>query len=202
MSQVDLMSLFMPGESPDMEHTPGQRGRRPANLPRLTDNQGRALPRYLVEKKLGLRRDNGAAKLKRLTARHLRIIGARIAGDSLQKIAMEQGVTIATASRVLNDPLSQNLLKKVYGDQQDQIQALGAKAIAACAEALHDDQTMGTRLRGVAAYTKIREVMLPKDKGTESAEDVIARMLANGSFVNNGTINIAGNQQINSGEES
>lgn len=170
---------------------PNLRGRRPANLPALTDANGKALPRYLVEKSLGLRRENGAMKLKRLTARHLKILGMHLEGKSLENICMECNITMATASRVLNDPLAVAILKRVYTSRESEIQALGGKAIAAVRDGLTHD-SMGVKLRAVDKYAKLREVMLPKGGDRETAEDVIQRMLSQANFVNS-------NVQINIG---
>jgi len=181
---LDMIESFMPNV----------RGRRPNDLPKLTDANGRMLPRYLVEKAIGKRRENGALKLSRLTNRHMKIIGAHLHGLSLEQIAMEQSVSVATVSRVLNDPLAVALLRKVYGHREDEIQALGGKAVDVVRRALDKDQPMSTQLRAVDRYAKLRETMLPKDKANESAEDVIARMLARGNIIGE-------NIQINFGDK-
>jgi hypothetical protein len=163
---------------------PGQVGRRPANLPALTDADGRLLPKYLVEKITGVRRETGSLKLKRLTTRHMKMIGMRLEGLPLEQIAMQMSCTVATASRVLNDPLARNLLQRIYSDREDQLKALAGPATEAVRAALAKDQPMGVRLRGVDRYTKMREVMLPKDAANETAEDVIQRILNSTNFIN------------------
>lgn len=180
---LELISSFIPGA----------RGRKPANLPALTDSGGRALPRYLVEKVIGTRRENGALKLKRLTNRHLKLIGAHLEGLSLEQIAHANHLTIATVSRVLNDPLAQAMLKRVYTSREGEIQALGGKAVDVVRRGLDKEQPIGVQLRAVDRYTKLRETMLPKDKLSDTAEDVIARMLERGNIIGeNIQINIGG----------
>ena len=85
-------------------------------------------------------------KLKRLTHRHLSIIGMHLEGHSLEVIASNMNCTLNTVSRVLNDPLAQGILKRVYEDRKGEVHALGGKAIAAVREGLDDRQPIGTRL--------------------------------------------------------
>jgi hypothetical protein len=180
---LELISSFMPG----------QPGRKAASTPVVLDQNGKSLPRYLVEKLNGTRRENGAMKLKRLTARHYRIIGLHVEGKSLEQISRDCLITVSTASRILNDPLAQEIIKRMYSHRENEIQALGGQALEAVRDSLDKGQNVGTRLRGVAAYAKIRETMMPKDKGQESAEDVIARMLGSNLIVgNNVQVNIGG----------
>lgn len=174
----------------DTKFIPNLRGRRPADLPQLTDGKGRPLPRYLVEKAIGLRRETGAAKLKRLTTRHLKMLGMRLEGYPLERIAQEMNCTLHTVSRVLNDPLAQDLLRKVYTSRASEVQHLAGKAIEATREALNKEQPIGVRLRGVAAFQKIHEVMVPKDTERETAEDVVQRILKSGIIAENVQINV------------
>ena len=170
---------FMSLESMMQNFVPGQRGRKPAPaLPVIRDSDGNVIPRYLTEKHLGVRRENGAMKLKKLTNRHLKIVGMHLEGASVEMIASNCNCTISTVSRILNDPLAQQILKRVYSDREGEVQALGGKALQAVRDGLDKQQPINTRLRAVSSYAKVREVMMPKDKGSESAEDVIARMLA------------------------
>lgn len=164
------------------------RGRKPTALATLAPTQ-----RYLAEKRSGIRRENGALKLRRLTARHYKIIGLHLEGKSLEAICQECRVTISTASRILNDPLAKSLLAKVYGHREQEIHALAGKALEATRDALGADKDIGTRLRGVDKFVKIRESMLDKDEGRETAEDVVAKILEKAQI--NGTVNIQVNQK-------
>lgn len=182
---LELLSSFVPGQT----------GRKAADKPVVLDSNGKTLPRYLVEKLSGARRENGAMKLKRLTARHYRIIGMHLEGRSLEHIARDCLITMSTASRILNDPLAQAIIGKTLVHREAEIQALGGKAVAAVRAALGDDQTVGVRLKGVNALAKLHETLMPKDKGQESAEDVIARMLSHGAIIGtNIQVNIGGNK--------
>ena len=168
----------------------GPVGRKPTALAYLTRPD-----RYLAEKRAGIRRENGAMKLTRLTHRHYKIIGLHLEGKSLEEISNTLHISFSTISRVLNDPLSQGILKRVYSHREEEIHSLAGKAIEATREALTGDHPIGVKLRGVDRFVKIREVMVNKEQGRESAEDVIARILSNAKFINS-------NVQINVGETS
>lgn len=164
------------------------RGRKPSALAVLPPNQ-----RYLAEKRAGIRRENGALKLTRLTARHYKIIGLHLEGKGLEEICKLCHVTVSTASRILNDPLAKTLLAKVYGHREQEIHALAGQAIEATRAALDPGKDIGTRLRGVDKFVKIRETMIDKEKGRETAEDVVASILERAQI--NGTVNIQVNQK-------
>lgn len=164
------------------------RGRKPGALATLPQTQ-----RYLMEKRVGIRRENGSAKLSKLTARHYKIIGLHLEGKSLEQICVECHVTISTASRVLNDPLAKSLLAKVYGHREQEIHALAGQALQATREALSPEKDIGTRLRGVDKFVKIRETMIDKEKGRETAEDVVAKILEKATI--NGDVNVQVNQR-------
>lgn len=188
MSESDRLAaiqelLKQPGGMKSL-HEIGRRGRKPIDLPTIPAPGGGNLARYAIEKLTGLRRENGAMKLKRLTHRHYRIIGLHLEGNSLEQISSSMHITFTTISRVLNDPLAQSILKRVYGHREEEIEALTGKAIDATRSAITGDHPIGMKLRGVDRLIKIREVMLSKDKGRESAEDVIARMLRGATFIN------------------
>jgi len=190
---ADPDSLFLPALTGT---TPGRRGRKPKTIPVLRDSNGGVIPRYITEKMLGDRRPTGAMKLKHLTNRHLRIIGMHLEGHSGEFIAQQMSCTISTVSRILNDPLAQTIIKRVFEDRKGEVHALGAKALEAVRDGLAPEQSLHTRLRAVDKYAKIRTVMIGEEKGDESAEDVIARMLGRMTVVN-GDVNI----QVNEGKK-
>lgn len=164
------------------------RGRKPGPLATLPTTQ-----RYLAEKRSGLRRENGSMKLRKLTARHYKIIGLHLEGKALEEICRECHVTISTASRVINDPLAKTLLAKVYGHREQEIHALAGQALQATREALSPEKDIGTRLRGVDKFVKIHETMVDKEKGRETAEDVVAKILEKAQIM--GDVNIQVNQK-------
>lgn len=131
-------------------------------------------------------------KLNKLTARHYKIIGLHLEGKGIEEICSECHISVSTASRVLNDPLAKQLLAKVYGHRESEIHALAGKAIEATRTALKSDD-IGTKLRGVDRFVKIHEVLVDKEKGKETAEDVVARILEKAQI--NGDVNIQVNQK-------
>lgn len=197
--KTDKVTLKRPEESSttgqvtdrrSVTYTQGLRGRRPFNMPVLRDTNNKPLPRYVSEKALGIRRENGAMKLKSLRHKHLCIIGMHLQGMSLEGVALRMRCTVSTVSRILNDPLAQAILKRIYTDRQSEVEALGGKAVDVVRQALIGDHTINTKLRAVDKYAKIREVMLDKGRGSETAEDVIARMLAGGNIVGEQNVQI------------
>lgn len=136
----------------------------------------------------GIRRDTGAKKLVRLTRRHYEVIARHLAGQSGEQIHIAMGLSISTISRILNDPLAQQVLKKSYKDRQAELDALAGKAIGAVREAL-DNGSNSEKLAAVDKYTKLKQAIAPESNPMESAED-FAR-----AIVNNGTVNV----QINNG---
>jgi hypothetical protein len=169
----------------------GTPGRRPKALPRLHDHKGNPLPRYESEKRLGIRRENGALKLKRLTNRHMRIIGMHISGLAGEVIAHTMGCTVATISRILNDPLSQEIISRSYKDRQKEIDALAGKAIDVVRETLSDaNASRRERLMAVDKFAKLKDTIGHEDSGRQSAEDVIAKMLDRIGHIENLQINI------------
>ena len=152
-------------------------GRRPAQLPAMTDEVGRALPRYEVEKRVGIRRQDGSRNLRRLSNRHIRIIAKHLRGDSSESIGASIGCTVVTISRILHDPLSENLISTVFKVRRKEIDALAGEAIDAVRTGLRLKNDNRTRLTAVDKYIKLAEVINKDSSVPETAEDVIARML-------------------------
>lgn len=187
--------LRKPGAPIEQDRRIGNHFHKAKDLPQLRDESGTPLTRYAIEKAIGKRRENGASKLKRLTNRHYNILALHLAGKSLEDICSLLRVSYTTVSRVVNDPMAQSVLKRVYNHREEEIHALAGKAIAVTRAAMNDD-AMGTRLKGVDRFLKIRETMLGKDDGRESAEDVVTRILENAKIM--GNVNI----QVNNGATS
>lgn len=173
---------------------PAKRGRKPAELPVLRTEDGTRMSRYAVEKAVGLRRENGSAKLRRLTHRHYQIIGLHIEGKSLEQICSMLHVSISTVSRVLNDPLAKGVLQKVYKHREGELHALTGVSLGVVRKVLVEDHTVEQKLKAVDKVIKFRETMLDKESGKESAEDVVQRILQNATV--HGDVNI----QVNNGD--
>ena len=177
----------------------GVQGRRPANIPAMFDpTTGKMLDRYSVEKRLGLRRPNGALKLKRLTARHMKIIALHIQGLAGEMIAQHLNCSYVTVSRILNDPLSVDFIARHAKDKEAEISALMGTAVQVVRTGMTDkDLPVTTRLKAVDRFTKLLSVTKGEEK-TQTAEDVIAKMLERANFINsNIQINLPGHTATN-----
>lgn len=172
----------------------GKRGRKAAApLPKLFDpSSGKLLDQYSSEKRLGIRRETGAQKLKKLTFRHRKIIAFHIQGFSGEQIAFYMNCTNLTVSRVLNDPLAQAYIAAAAKDREEELKALMGSAVNVVREGLtKDGLDINTRLKAVDRYSKLRATIDNKE-AKESAEDVIAKMLERAKT-------IQFNQQVNIG---
>lgn len=158
-----------------------QRGRHRRPLPAISLGKG-LVRKYEAEKMYGIRRENGSRKLTRLTRRHYEVMARHLAGQSGEEIHIYMGLSISSISRILNDPLVQNVLKRTYKDRQGELDALAGKAIDALRQAF--DGSTSEKLAAVDKYAKLKGVIAPESNPMESAED-FAR-----AIVNNGTVNI------------
>lgn len=144
--------------------------------PRSGIQPQKALTIYQREKRQGLRRANGARKLKKLSNRHLEIIARHLDAQSGERISAEMNITVITVSRVLNDPLCTDLLNRIFADRQSEIDALAGKAIDVVRDGLTGDYTLREKLTAVDKYAKLKDTIGKTEGSTETAEDVIAKM--------------------------
>lgn len=184
-SQTFLPVVLFDGTDADQHQTSAAKPPRPQHDITL----------YEREKRQGVRRANGARKLKKLSARHLKIISLHLAGKSGEQIASLIGCTVVTVSRILNDPLARDLLTKVYEDRQAEIDALAGDAIQAVREGLQGDHPLREKLMAVDKFTKLKDSIGKGEDEGLTAEDVIERMF--------NRMNVAGdvNVQINAGDK-
>lgn len=130
---------------------------------------------YESEKKTGVRRQNGARKLKKLSTRHLAIVAKHLEGKSGETIAKEMGVRVVTISRVLNDPMVKQLTGRIFTDRQMELDALAGKAIDVVRDVL-EDGTSREKLAAVDRYTKLKDTIGAEETSVESAEDIVDRI--------------------------
>lgn len=169
-------------------------------LPACTPSIGRA-PRagagyntvqYENEKRTGIRRSNGARKLKKLTTRHLSIIAMHLDGDSGEDIAKRMNVRVVTVSRILNDPMVKQLTGRIFSDRQLELDALAGKAIDVVRSGL-EEGTMREKLAAVDKYAKLKDTIGAEESSAESAEDIVDRIFKGISTENlNVQINVGG----------
>lgn len=172
----DTTESFLPNNFP-VARRPGQprSGTPPASLKHTSG--GDPLSRYEDEKRQGLRRSNGARKLKKLSNRHLEIIARHLQGESGEQISSVMGITGITVSRVLNDPMAKDFLARIYEDRQGEIDALAGAAIDVVRDGLRGNHTLREKLTAVDKYTKLKDSIGKEEDGALTAEDVIQRMM-------------------------
>jgi len=164
---------------PAYEGNGGKRGRKPAApLPQLFDpTTGKLVDQYTKEKRLGIRKETGALKLKKLTFRHRKIIALHIQGFSGPQIAFYMNCSEVTVSRVLNDPLAKSYIDAAAKDREAEVKALMGSAVQGVREGLtKEGLSIETRLKAVDRYAKLQQAIDTKNDNA-SAEDVIAKML-------------------------
>ena len=152
-------------------------------------------PTYETEKRQGIRRANGARKLKKLSNRHLQILSMHLQGDSGETISTHMGITVITVSRVLNDPLCKNLLSRIYEDRQNELDALAGDAINAVRQGLQGDHSVREKLTAVDKFTKLKDSIGKEETSGKTAEDVVSEIF--------NRVSIQGsNVQINIGKDN
>jgi len=151
--------------------------------------------RYEDEKKTGIRRQNGAKKLKKLSGRHLAIVSMHLEGKRGEEIAKEMGVRVITVSRVLNDPMVKQLTSRIFSDRQMELDALAGKAIDVVRNGMEDGTTR-EKLAAVDRFTKLKDTIGAEESSAESAEDIVSRIFKEG--VNAETVNV----QVNVGDRN
>jgi hypothetical protein len=151
---------------------------------------------YAKEKRIGVRRANGARKLKKLSSRHMKIISLHLKGSSGEEIAQTIGCTVITVSRILNDPLAKDLLSRIYEDRRAEIDALAGDAIDVVRQGLQGDHSIREKLTAVDKFTKLKDSIGKTEDEQMTAEDVIQKLF--------NTMSVEGdlNVQINTGERN
>lgn len=140
------------------------------------DSLGNRVSQYEREKAQGIRRKNGARKLKKLNNRQLKIVSLHLAGESGESIATLMGCTQVTVSRILNDPLAREIISRAYEDRQNEIDALAGQAIEAVRDTLRGYNTPRTKLAAVDKFVKLKDSIGREDETAKTAEDVVAQI--------------------------
>ena len=168
MSADDKLGTFLQTRAA----TVGRAQRASAARPRVAYDT----TQYESEKRSGLRRSNGARKLKKLSHRHLAILSQHLEGKSGEEIAKEMRVRVVTISRVLNDPMVKQLTSRIFSDRQMELDALAGKAIGVVRDGLGSDHGIKERLAAVDKYTKLKDTIGAEESSAESAEDIVDRI--------------------------
>lgn len=133
---------------------------------------------YQLEKVVGKRTATGALKLKRLKPEHRQIIALHLKGHSNRDISFLMDRDEVTISRVLHDPLSEQLIQQHLAGVDKELDALTGLAIDALRDGLQQDDI---RIRLKAAdqtfHAQGKYHHADKKDDSETAEDVISRAL-------------------------
>jgi len=149
---------------------------------------------YESEKRTGVRRANGARKLKKLSNKHLAIIAQHLDGKSGEEIATTMHIRVVTVSRILNDPMVKQLTGRIFTDRQMELDALAGKAIGVVRQGL-DEGSLREKLTAVDKYAKLKDTIGAEQTSADSAEDIVDRI-----FKGVSTENL--NVQINVGDRN
>lgn len=150
---------------------------RPRSRP-VVLHDGRRIAKYRREKALGVRHENGAQKLKALTARHLQIINYHVAGLSMEKIGEVMNLSMSTVWRVINDPLARTYLQNVYAARQMEVDALLGRSVDVIRQTF-DSGSIKEKLSAVSAYTKLKQTVAGETNPEKTAEDIASEIVKN-----------------------
>lgn len=141
---------------------------------------------YLMEKARGDRLPNGLKPLKNLTTRHIAILNLHILGFKGLDIAEHFHIRGTLVSRIINDPLGKTYLESRLKLDDSRFTALYGKAVDAIRDGLSSDESIGNRLRAASIYLERKDKLDEKyGKKTDSAEDVIQRILDDPTIIQN-----------------
>jgi len=165
-------------------NTPAERGASPdAHIPthisHIQRDRDSASISYEHEKLIGSRRTNGSLNLKRLKAKHLRVIDLHCLGWRNGQIADELNMSQTYVSILLTDPLIIEQIQLRITENVAEFSALRGQAVEAVRHSLHKDRTPATRLKAADMFFKVEGdyARASENAAQETAEDVIQRML-------------------------
>ena len=118
------------------------------------------LTTYELDKRVGKRDVSGRWQLQELKPKHCRMIAAHMEGVSNIEIAAMFDVTETTISRVLNDPLAQQLIKTLERGLTQELRGLLKLAIAALREAMSQADS-DTKLKAIDRFEKLYKLLHP-----------------------------------------
>lgn len=143
----------------------------------LFDDKKYNSEQYQFEKVIGKRTRTGELKLKRLKGIHRQMIAYHLRGMSGRDIAFVTGFDEVAISRILRDPLSAAYINAVLESSDMELSALAPMAVDAVRSGLESDNE-GTRLKAADKFFRATGKYNKTDTAAETAEDVIARALA------------------------
>lgn len=147
----------------------------------LCGPKARRVQSYDMEKKLGVRRANGASKLKDLKPIHKQIIAMHLHGYSVIDIAGEVGQSENNIYHVLSDPLARALIETFSKRMDVELAAMEPLTIAAMRDAL-ETSDIKDRLKAVDIFNKMTGRYVKEDGpsggfGGHTAESLVSEAL-------------------------
>ena len=145
--------------------------------------------RYEEEKRLGIRAPNGAARLRKLTGKHLRVVNFHMQGLKAYEIADIMRVSGAWISTVLNDPLAKAVIEQRFVDVDNEHFAKSIKVVGEKLDA--DDPAI--QLRAADMIWRARGRYDKKGDDRPTAEDIVQKMLAMAKDTGEASVTISAN---------
>ena len=109
-------------------------------------------------------RERLLAPLKKLSGRHLRIVGMHLAGFRAKKIAEQLKITPQTVYNVLGDPLAQKYLAQFWNGHAHDLRSLMPEVITTLEQGLKSGNAK-IRLSAVEKFIKVHEMLNGGDTG-------------------------------------
>ena len=168
---------------------------------------------YQHQKQVGDRRGTGDWCLQSLKPRHFAIIALSTEGKRNKEIAEKLGLSEGTVSRILNDPLVEEYVHRIYHGLEQEMRGLAFLAIDAIREILNYSGDRELKLKAVDRFEHLfktftkegREAAKPSgEEGKESEKqrgDVIERLVEMLDRVTKPTIDITPTEEIEDVED-
>ena len=133
---------------------------------------------YRFEKIIGTRLPGGEKPLKRLNVKHRNVIALHLRGLSARDIRDITGLCERSVYKIINDPLSQDIVRHYIEGIDAELEALAPLAVGAVRDGLNEKQDPRVRLLAADRFFKATGRYVQAEQKRESAEDVLARALA------------------------
>lgn len=121
-------------------------------------------------------------ELKKLSQKHKTIIALHIQNMSRADIATVAGCTPEYVSMIIRQPIAQAYFKDLEGYMDDRLRMTYGKAVDALVDCL-DSEDEDVKLRASKLALEANGKLLPKPGGNQTAEDLVASILANATNV-------------------
>ncbi len=132
--------------------------------------------KYKEDKRLGVRRENGAANLKKLKPIHRQVFALHMSGRPNTEISDALGLDYTRVSMIINDPLMQTLIAQANDDLDGELRALFPMALDTLRKGMNSgDLKVG--LKASDQFFRTQGKYRQSDERDQTAEDVIRDIL-------------------------